>query len=105
MEKDIEIQKLTKYFLDKYGSTNILICDFWEIDLGAIGLTDRTKKYLVYICKDLRENNKYSVSLEDPPLDESFPYTPAGDFDNLSIDEVEKFVVSHLRLKYDENLQ
>lgn len=97
-QKTIQIQKLTKHLINKYGPTNIIITDYWEADNSAIGLSDKTRQFTVYVTDLGKTDNKFFVSLENPPTSDQFPYTPVGDFDNLSKDEVEKILVKHLNI-------
>ena len=97
-QKTEQIKRLTNHYLNKYGSTNIIVADYWDGDNTAIGLTDKTKQYAVYITDKAKNDNKFFVSLENPPTSDEFPYTPGDDFDNLSSDEVEKILVKHLKL-------
>lgn len=96
-QKTEQIKRLTDYFVSKYGSTNIIVTDYWEGDNTAIGLSDKTKKFTVYISHFDKPDNKFFVSLENPSTNEH-PYTPGGDFDNLSTDQVEKILIKHLKL-------
>lgn len=97
-QKTEQIKRLTLYLLEKYGSDNIIETDYWDADKTAIGLTDKTKKYTVYISDYRRDKNKFFVSLENPPTSDDFPYTPAGEFDNLTAMEVEKILIKHLKI-------
>lgn len=97
-QKTDQIQKLTDRLINKFGSTNIVITDYWDGDNSAIGLTDKTNQYTVYITDFGKKENQFFVSLENPPTSKDFPYTPAGDFDNLTADEVEKILATHLKL-------
>jgi hypothetical protein len=96
-QKTEQIKRLTDYFVNKYGSTNIIVTDYWEGDNTAIGLSDTTKKFTVYISHFDKPDNKFFVSLENPSFNEH-PYTPGGDFDNLSLDEVENILIKHLKI-------
>ena len=97
-QKTKQIKQLTEHLLEKYGSENILATDYWDADNTAIGLADKTKKYTVYITNYGRPENVFYVSLENPTTTEDFPYTPGGEFDNLSAEEVEKILIKHLKL-------
>jgi hypothetical protein len=97
-QKTKQIKQLTEHLLEKYGSENILVTDYWDADNTAIGLADKTKKYTVYITNYGRPENVFYVSLENPTTTEDFPYTPGGEFDNLSAEEVEKILIKHLKL-------
>ena len=82
--------------MDKFGQNNFKIKDHWDEDLHAIGLTDNEEKYLVYISTYGDEG--YFVSLENLQAMDDFPYEPAGDFDALDIEGVDKIFAQHLRL-------
>ena len=99
--KDKTINEIIDYFQSKFGKTDILIQDYWEGDYCAIGLTDKTRQYLVYISTYGTEQNKFIVSLENPSINNDLPYLPSGDFDNLSLENLEKIVIEHLRLNLD----
>ena len=98
MDKNEHIQRLTNHLQNKYGAINIIVADYWDGDNDAIGLVDKTKTRTVYISTFGRPDNIFFVSLEDPPTSAEFPYTPAGDFDNLSAEDVEKILITHLKI-------
>lgn len=83
---------------NKYGEANIIINDHWEADLEAIGLADKTKQYSAYISTANKQNGNYYLFLENPPINDTLPYSPAGEFANLTFDELEKKLTIHLRL-------
>lgn len=97
-QKTQRIKQLIDYFLKKYGSTEIVVTDYWDADHTAIGLADKTKKYTVYITDNGRIDNKFFVSLENPPTTDDFLYTSGGDYENLSINEVEEILIKHLKI-------
>ncbi|MBX7227023.1 MAG: hypothetical protein K1X55_13400 [Chitinophagales bacterium] len=97
-QKTEQIKQLVSHLKKKYGSKNIIETDYWDGDNTAIGLTEQTKQYVVYIADNCKTDNKFFVSLENPPAVNDFPYTPYGNFENLTIDEVEKIVVNHLKI-------
>ncbi len=97
-QKTKRIKQLTEHLLKKYGSANIVVTDYWDADNSAIGLADTTKKYTVYITDYGIAENLFFVSLENPPTTEDFPYTPGGDFDNLTAEEVEEILIKHLKI-------
>jgi hypothetical protein len=96
--KDKTIIEIVDYLQSKFGQTDILIQDYWESDYCAIGLTDRTGQYLVYISTYGTEQDRFNVSLENPPIDLELPYSQGGDIHNLSLEDLEKIVIEHLRL-------
>lgn len=95
--KNQRIVDIVKYLQAKYGANNILVQDYWEADENAIGFTDKSKQYLGYISTINEKDDKYYLALENPPVD-SFPYSPAEDFDNISLGELENILTKHLRL-------
>jgi hypothetical protein len=95
--KTIQIQRLTFYLLNKYGSEIILV-DYWDGDLSSIGFADKTKQFVAYVSNHEKDDNHFFVSLENPPTSNEFPYSPAGDFDNVSLEEFEKLLITHLIL-------
>jgi hypothetical protein len=97
-QKTQQIKQLTDLLLEKYGSENIIVTDYWDADNTAIGLADKTKKYTVYITDNGNSNNMFFISLENPPTRDDFPYTPGDDFDNLSAEEVEEILIKHLKI-------
>jgi hypothetical protein len=97
-QKTQQIKQLVEHLLKKYGSTDIVVTDYWDDDNTAIGLADKTQKYTVYITDNGRTDNKFYVSLENPPTTDDFPYTPGDDFDNLSAEEVENILIKHLKI-------
>lgn len=97
-QKTEQIKRLADHFLNKYGSTNIIVTDYWDGDDTAIGFADKTKQYAIYVTDKGKNDNKFFVSLENSPSSDKFPYSPSGDFDNLSADEVEEILIKHLRI-------
>jgi hypothetical protein len=98
LNKNERILHIVDFFQNKYGATNILISDHWKSDKEAIGLTDRSGKFLAYISTISNKNNNYYLALENPSVDNKLPYSPAGEFDNLSLAELENILVIHLKL-------
>ncbi|MBO9202437.1 MULTISPECIES: DUF434 domain-containing protein [Niastella] len=98
LNKNKRIIDLVEHLQNKYGATNIVINDHWEGDLEAIGLTDKTGKYLVYISTFNLDYYHYFLSLENPPADNESPYSPAGDYDYITLEELESIVARHLKL-------
>lgn len=96
--KNQKIVFLVKYLQAKYGPNNILIQDHWESDENAIGLTDKSGHYLGYISIISGQDGNYYLALENPPVDNDFPYLPAGEFDSITLSELEHLLTKHLRL-------
>jgi hypothetical protein len=97
--KSSKIEFIVKYFQEKYGINNIIVNDHWKEDEEAIGLIDKTGKYLIYISTLTDIDGIYYAALEYPQKDESFPYVDGGDFENLTIAELEVVLSDHLKLK------
>ena len=98
LNKSKKILHIVEFFQSKYGATNILINDHWDSDKEAIGLTDKSGQYLAYISTISDRDNDYYLALENPPVDNELPYSPAGEFDNLSLIELENKLTKHLKL-------
>ncbi len=98
-QKDHSIIEAIELLRLKYGNSNIHIQDYWESDNYAIGICDLTKKYLVYISTYLMKKGRYYVALENPPNNSSLPYSPAGEFDDITLEELFKLVFNHLKLQ------
>ena len=98
INKSQKILQIVDFFQNKYGATNILISNHWEADKEAIGLTDRSGKFLAYISTFCKEDNNYYLALENSLVDNELPYSPAGEFDNLSLVELENILTRHLKL-------
>jgi hypothetical protein len=96
--KNQRILDVVKHLEIKYGANNILIKDYWESDENAIGLTDKSNRYLGYISIINGRDDSYYLALENPPVKEGFPYSPAGQFDNISLIELEKLLSKHFDL-------
>lgn len=95
LNKDKKIISLINYLFDKYGEESFKINDCWDSDLIAIGLCDKTEKYLMYIAA---YDDYYFASLENPPVNDDFPYDSAGDYDNIDLTKLEELFVKHLRI-------
>ena len=98
LDKSKKIVEIVQFLRGKYGHKNIVINDHWSDDVNAIGLTDKTGQYLVYISTISDKDDNYFVSLENPSVDNELPYSPAGDLDNISLIELERILTQHLRL-------
>jgi hypothetical protein len=97
-EKSKRISDIVKYLQTKYGVSNILLKDHWEADENAVGLTDKSEQYLAYISTVGVNENEFYLELENPPVDDNFPYSPAGDFDNINLLKLEELLAKHLKL-------
>gem|GEM_PF-652655 len=98
INKSEKILHVIDFFQSKYGPTNILINDHWESDREAIGLTDRSGQFLAYISTLSDKDNIYYLALENPATGNELPYSPAGEFNNLSLKELESLLTKHFKL-------
>jgi predicted RNA-binding Zn-ribbon protein involved in translation (DUF1610 family) len=96
LNKSKRIINIVEFLQDKYGEINIVIRDHWESDKEAIGLTDKTGQYLAYISTVTDKDNEYFLSLENPPAGNEKPYSPVGDYNNISLTELENILTRHL---------
>ncbi len=88
------------YLFHRYEKDNIKIRDYWDSDECAIGITDESEKYLIYISTIGLEESGYFVALENSAeSNHSLPYIAAGEFNNLGLAELEELFVNHLRIK------
>lgn len=94
--KEDRIKNLVLYLFKKFGVNSFKIKDHWDGDNIAIGLVDKNEKYLIYISA-LKNNSRFFVALENPPID-SDKYEPAGEFENLTLKDLEIKFKKHLRL-------
>ncbi len=97
-DKSKRITDIVKYLQTKYGVSNILLKDHWEADENAIGVTDKSEQYLAYISTVGDNENEFYLELENPPVDDNFPYSPGGDFDNINLLKLEELLAKHLKL-------
>jgi len=96
-DKDIEIKRIVDYLLDKYND-KILIKDFWDGDLCAIGLSDNSEKYLIYISTFGLLIDRFNVILENIQNIKGDSEI-VGEFNDITLDILEKIMVDHLRIK------
>lgn len=99
LTKDDQIKMTIKHLADKYGDDKFRIKDYWEADLLSIGLVDTSEKYLLYFSVYKSNPREFYVSLENlNKEDNDFPYEPAGDFDQVSLERLEYLFLKHLRI-------
>ena len=95
-EKDNQIVALVTHLWKLFGQEQVLIADHWEADLSAIGLSDNSRKHLVYVSIWKKLEGKYDVCLEDLSEVEAIPYIEVGWHENVSLEQVEDLVRNHL---------
>ncbi len=88
----------------KFGEEEVLLQDNWDGDNSAIGVVDKTQQYAMYISTYNKKENEFFVSLENPFNDDSLPYLPAGNFENVTISELEELLITHFKIKNKLNL-
>jgi hypothetical protein len=98
MKKDKTIKKLLQHLQDKFGSTNIIISDNWDADLCAIGILDKSQRHLAYISTFNCPDNHFFISLENKSDDNNCSYNVAGEFNDMTIFELEIIIAKHLKL-------
>ena len=96
--KSPKIVAIVNYLRTKHGTNKIIIKDHWDADENAIGLIDKTNKFLAYISTSNENENDYYLALENPPLNKEFPYSPVGEFDHLTLKELEQQLSKHFHL-------
>ena len=97
IDKDLQIRRIVDYLLNKYNE-KILIKDFWDADLCAIGLSDKTEKYLIYFSTYGLPIDRFNVVLENIQ-DNKENSLIVGEFNDITLDKLEKTLVDHLRIK------
>jgi len=96
--KDKSITDVVRHLTDKFGAHAIKIKDHWDADLCAIGLTDPSERYLIYISTRGKKKHRYAVALENPSTLPDLPYEPGEDFDDVDLPQLEEQVARHLRI-------
>jgi hypothetical protein len=97
IDKDLQIRRIVDYLFNKYNE-KILIKDFWDADLCAIGLSDKTEKYLIYISTFGLPIDRFNVVLENIP-DNKENSLIVGEFNDIAFDKLERILVDHFRIK------
>ena len=96
LNKDDKVVATLKHLANKFGSKSFKVADHWDGDLCAIGLTDNKDKYLVYFS--IRVDNAFYVSLENLKTGDDRMYEPAGDFNDVDLETLERIFLQHLQL-------
>lgn len=97
-QKTEQIRHLITHLLNKYGSENIIVTDYWDADNITIGLADKTKQFTIYITDKGNTDSTFYISLENPSTSDKLPYKLGENFENISADEVENILVKHLKI-------
>lgn len=98
LQKDKSIIEMLKQLRKRIGFDEIVLNDYWEIDLCAIGISDISYRYLVYISTCDRKEGQYYVELENLNKEKPTDYNTVGKYENVSILEVERLVLDHLKI-------
>lgn len=100
MTKDVSIHALLARFEAAFGAGSFDVVDHWEADLCAVGVARPGEPgTLAYVSTFGLPDGRYSVRLERPPSPGSdLPYTPAGEREDIGLDEVLAVVGAHLGL-------
>lgn len=97
LDKDKQIQRIVDYFLDKYKE-RILVKDFWDADLCAIGLCDKIEKHLIYISTFGLPVDRFNVVLENLTDINENPVI-VGEFKDISFERLENILINHLMIE------
>lgn len=98
--KDESILRALDELRLRLGPDAFVVRDFWSADLFATGIASiNDPDRLVYLSTFRTQQGRYDVSLElpsgeAPPL----PYTPAGEWTDVGIEELIMLVRRHLHL-------
>jgi len=95
LNKDKTIIHLIEHLGSKFGYDKIIINDFWDADLCAIGFSDPQKEALVYISAYNRKEGQYFFTCEDV----NDPTISTDKSEDIDIDELEIKIAKHLKIK------
>lgn len=98
--KDIQLRQTIEYLLEKHKN-KIVIKDFWDADLCAIGLCDLLETRLIYISTFNLHENKFNIVLEN--LDKDAKPLNGKEFKEITFDRLEEIIRNHLRIDKQEN--
>lgn len=82
--------------LNKYNR-RILIKDFWDADLCAIGLSDSSQKFLIYISTFGLPFGRFNIVLENLKDNREIS-SVVGEYSNVTSVELEKLLIGHLKI-------
>ncbi|HEY0022795.1 MAG TPA: hypothetical protein VGB24_07795 [Longimicrobium sp.] len=84
----------------RLGAAAFVVRDYWSADLFATGIASlNDPDRLVYLSTFGTRQNRYDVSLELPSGEANpLPYTPAGEWTDVGVEELTMLVRRHLRL-------
>ena len=98
--KDASITDVVARLRNRFGPAAFTVADHWPDDPCAIGLAaPHEPGRLAYVATMGREQGRYDVFLELPPLPGSeSPYEPAGDVHDIDFEGLVSAVGHHLGL-------
>ena len=99
INKDERIIFVVNHLQNKFGGSKVLVKDYWDADLCAIGITNREGNCLIYISTFAKERNYYYVSLERVHPQSHKPNASQKEFDNLSLSDLESLVRNYFDSK------
>jgi hypothetical protein len=96
--KSASIQKALEQLTLRLGADAFQVADHWEADLGAVGVAGVSDvQRLVYFCQRQDDPTRYDAFLEvAPAVGSELPYAEAGEFENLTVDDLVRVIADHL---------
>ncbi len=97
-QKDAAVRRVVTALAERYGCESYAIVDHWDADMLAIGLA-RLDDHSVLAYIAAHDDSSYYIELElgpEPGSDQ--PYSVAGTFNSLAIDDALDTVAAHLGL-------
>lgn len=95
LDKDDTIKQLLIHLEQTFGQGKLVVTDFWDSDLCAIGLSDSKKERLVYISSWKKKQGEFFVSKGKIVV----PSVSFDERDNINIQQVEGIVKNYLLIK------
>lgn len=96
MQKDDSILYLLRELDVLFGPGNIIIKDFWEADLCAIGISSAHSKKLIYISTYSKDPGNYYINVES---DMNMPGKSEIVIDNADISFLSDLISRHFGLE------
>jgi hypothetical protein len=96
INKDNQLKQTLNLLLKKYDD-KILIKDYWDADLCAIGLCDISENYLIYISTYSLLPGKHNIILEDI-TDREKPL-PIREYNDITFENLEEILKDFFKIK------
>jgi hypothetical protein len=96
LKKDKDLRRIVDLLMNKY-SDRILIKDFWNTDLCAIGLCDKSEKHLIYISTFGLPIDRFNIVLENLSANDENTMI-VGEFNDITFDKLENILKKHLMI-------